>query len=194
MTNKLLLIILLLWVCFGVWNSPIVIPQTYSNKCWYKINIRVDKLFTEQERYLISAAFETWHTADRRACFYLRNANVENEQNIYLNDDRITIYSCKKEWQRKFAINRHNCDPNEGCLGVVVKLGKSDMFLIRREYFKSLVIHEIGHILGLQHTQDIKDVMNETISGNTILSNNDIRKLKCLIVNHNILTHPNNCN
>jgi hypothetical protein len=160
--------------------------HSYAGECDYLVALRMDKSLTKKQKNTVERAARSWHKAsNKRICFYIIEADVSKIED-YSRDDMTTIYSGNHPWHIVQA-NNHGCIYQlDKCLGITTpsKTRKHvhDIFLIKKKDFYQLVKHELGHVLGLQHSKNPKDLMYEDVrSYIKKLSKNDIRILKCLL-------------
>lgn len=169
-----------------------------AKECEYLIALRIDKSFTKKQKNAIERATKIWYSASKkRVCFYIIEDDVSNVED-YRRDDITTIYSGNYRWHIHYA-NDHGCIYQlNKCLAVTIssltKKFRHDIFLIKHSKFLPLVVHELGHILGLQHSNNIEDLMYEVIRRDIFKpSKNDIEVLECLMDSKQLRNFKNTC-
>lgn len=110
--------------------------------------------------------FKTWseekRTEQARTTIYWTGDRI-TEADIYINDKNFDYFS-----------DASDCEPGQTELECRVLLGKVDL--------ESLLVHELGHVLGLQHNSQNGSVMFESLSSGTKRREPnpvDLESLKC---------------
>jgi len=167
-------------------------------ECDYLVAIRMDKSFSKKQKDAVEKAAGLWYDASmKKICFLIVEADVSKPED-YSRDDVTTIYSGHYKWQIHAAINHGCLFSLDGCLGVTTPSKthkpRHDIFLVRHEDFRMLVAHELGHVLGLNHSKSKKDLMFEDIrSAPAKLGKGDMHMLKCLLDKKKLRSWDNNC-
>lgn len=175
--------------------SVILLPSTTSPRpaqpsgpCSYKVTIRVDENFSDEERAQIKAATHDWFIASgSRLCFTLTFFTPTRlEFSIYRSDGYSSIYSPRTRWVPPY-VTKAGCDYNQdACMAITVR-GKTDpptadvLVGTINEKFPSLIKHELGHLLGLPHSPSESDLMWFKIRKDTPISSRDKAVLNCLL-------------
>ncbi len=153
-------------------------------KCPHTILIRVDNSFSLNEKSEIKKAIVEWYMAsNRKICFELIYQNIGDESKTYFEDKFNTIYNAESGWGKKLAL-KYNCEyKKEKCMGITFggKHLKSDVFITEKYKFFSIVLHEIGHVIGLPHSDDIDDAMHVKVRKNIVITDRDKIVLKCIM-------------
>jgi len=171
-----------------------------SNRCRVTVKLRVDaKLNCVESKKVIQAAKNWFDASLGSICFLLWWEKLdETKERASGQSDRIsTLYSGKAAWHRKTV--RDGCS-SSSCLGLAIQ-GKhkaADIFLRNDDasVFRRLVEHEIGHVLGLGHSCNAKDLMYPSIGKRLIrknLTDNDKSMLWCLILLNKVMTWDEIC-
>jgi len=124
----------------------------------------------------------------------------ENKEEISWQSDMIsTLYSRREAWHRKEVDDNCPAGPN-GCLGItILETHKgADIFLKSddTDIFRRLVEHEVGHVLGLGHSCDARDLMYSTIGKGSVrknLTDNDKSMALCLFFFNRIMNWDEIC-
>jgi hypothetical protein len=175
---------------------------SFAGRCRHTVPIRVDSLFNEKEMRVIHRAANRWERVSKnKICFDIKVVKIyEVEQWIYRRDGQSTIYSWKAEWQKKAAIEKHDCSPLKryaACTvpGLSTTLS-ADIFVVRNVKFYNLITHELGHVFGIGHSPSPRDLMYKEIrtagKGSTI-SPRDRKVLRCIIKTNKLLDWKNPC-
>lgn len=160
--------------------------------CQFNVNINIDSSFKNIHRIEILNSLYKWHViSEEKICFDAKFVNI-NPDEILLHDfdNRSTIYS--KNLQNILLILNYN-KVNSDFVGITSDSdGNSDIFILYDDYFFNLLmLHEVGHLLGLNHSNNRNDLMFPELRND--VSNNDVIKLKCIMQLGKLLTVKNNC-
>jgi hypothetical protein len=164
----------------------LLIPDTsFAGKCVYNIPIRVDSLFSKKEVKVISKATRRWtRVSSGKICFNLKVININKAEALHYREDGLsTIYSGKDKWQQEAAAY-HSCVSFRRCIAFTVTdyvALSSDIFIINSRSFYDLITHELGHLLGMKHSRNWKDIMFNEVKHPSYITAADRRVLRCLI-------------
>lgn len=148
------------------------------------ITISIDKNFSQSEKWQLYLAFKTWEKESLGKITFHIKWDQPRPDSIYKNaqlnkNSGIFIWHLSKSTAQLNSkdLIRHVFS------GGFTRYGphRSAYIIIFDElypnYFYGTALHEIGHLIGLQHTADKEDIMNPTIQGQKYLSDNDIKQL-----------------
>jgi hypothetical protein len=175
-----------------------------AGACEWRLAIRADFAFSQAEASDIGMALMDWNRAsDGRICFDLRWMlfSPEYEKAHWSSDGRRSLYSGDREWQRRAAMAEGDpCNKPGACAAVTIwEAGNvADVFYFNRsrDGFLSLTEHELGHLLGLDHSDDVHDVMyhkNTSNNSTCVISAADKKELGCLMNAKTIGAFKNPC-
>lgn len=160
------------------------------------IKINVDKDFGSNQKVIVKTALKDWEKASKgKICFSYNEVNVSKPTN-FMRDNLITIYSGNHPWH--FVVSKRvGCEySNDHCMAITVRGDNrtSDIFVsMNNEKFLSLMRHEIGHVLGLDHSRNYSDIMYSYIRIGMEISLRDRARLMCLIETDRLLKWRNDC-
>lgn len=181
----------------------LLIPALASGneRCKTTIVLRIDDKFTKEQQEDIREATRTWYKASkRRICFLIGEIPIpKSEALTWRNDGCFTIYSGEYRWQKRVA-RKQGCvyKGKLPCVAITI-MGKpdgigGDIFIVRSNKFRALMLHEIGHIMGLPHSMNKKDVMYKIIKNDCLVpTRNDIKVVECLLNNNKVAVWNNDC-
>jgi len=151
------------------------------NICEFDIFIRVDNSFSKKQKEIIRKSMVAWYLAsNRKICFTSVYYNLPNEYATYNKDKQNTIYNANRGWKLFVANDRTCIYEIDKCIGITYNEENelySDIFIIEKRELFQLVIHELGHLLGLNHSKNEKDIMYEFIDNKNKITNNDKKEL-----------------
>jgi hypothetical protein len=172
-----------------------------KGRCKKTIVLRVDDKFTKKQLEIIHKATEIWRKISRRQiCFLVGETSLEKNESLnWRYDGFSTIYSGKYRWQKAVAA-KEGCvyKGKEPCMAITL-MGKlngtsGDIFIIETGKFYALITHEIGHVLGLGHSPNKKDLMYKFISREKKKPTaNDRKAVECLLKSDKVTVWDNNC-
>lgn len=185
--------------------TPSVIMETNSigtGSCEWQLRMYADNSFTAAEASDMGLALLNWNRASGgRICFtlYWMLLNPEYEQRHYHSDGMRTFYSGTRKWHKREA-SSGVCRKPGSCAAVTVWESKGDVadifyFNRSRDGFRPLTEHEMGHVLGLDHSASERDIMYHRVGpkvGNSI-SPGDRKQLRCLMNSGQIGAYKNPC-
>lgn len=178
-------------------QAPVVLA---GDRCMFTVKMRVDaKLTCSESKKVVQAAGNWFNASLGRVCFLLwwEKLDERKEKRFNRTDGISTLYSGRASWHRREV--RNGCKSST-CLGMAIQ-GKhktADIFLNTEDagVFRRLVEHEMGHILGMGHSCDARDLMYPTVGKKTIrknLTDNDKSMLWCLILLNRVMTWDEVC-
>lgn len=170
--------------------------------CKNTIHLRIDNEFTKREVKVIKWALTSWTNAsNKQLCFTTEMAEISPIEMLGFDRDNVsTIYSGKSLWQKAIIISRFDCTERNHCLAITTKSHGSkpyhDIFIRKMYNLYTLMVHELGHVFGLDHSNKRKDVMYHTIrmkGRGTYISYKDKKMLLCLIKSKQLREWQANC-
>jgi hypothetical protein len=172
--------------------------EAYAKKCQRIIIVRVDNSFSKKEKTEIEKSATKWHFASlKRICFGIIYHNIYNDSTTYFSDNISTIYNVNSDWKKVVAQEQRCKYEKNKCMGVAIshngnQLG-ADIFIIKRHKFYPLILHELGHLLGLPHSDNPNDTMFQEIKRNLIITERDKSVLRCLMKSNQVTDWTNRC-
>lgn len=165
--------------------------------CARIVVLRVDDKFSKKQRKIIRQATDIWYKVSKgRIRFKIKEITVSRtEMNRWRYDGVSTIYSGKHAWNKKVS-RVENCLYKNLCLAITLKGidNSADIFITKPNKFLPLMVHEIGHILGIGHSPNKSDIMYVDIRKRYYIpSNNDKKVIECLLRHNQVQVWYNNC-
>lgn len=135
------------------------------------VEFKIDSSFSKQEIYQIQSALIEWEVATNG---YLKLTSFVDDISItelftWRSDIYPTIYNGKSifSWKNIFIRFSEN---NPKILGITF-ISSGDIFIVRDDYFRTVVLHELGHVfLGSWHSNVEQDLMYYNISNEKDIS------------------------
>lgn len=147
------------------------------------INVFVDKEFSKEETVLINKAFSTWENTLNNNVKFNVNFNI-NKPSTFKNresfENRIFVWKLQYDDTKNISNEdiKHFKDYEGVFLGV--KHNKGDIVILISYYgfgerFYGVILHEVGHFLGLAHVED-KDSLMHPSTGAYCVTLNDAER------------------
>lgn len=138
----------------------------------------------------IEAAIHVWELAEGRPLFRITNRNVEGPLSPR-QDGTNVIY-----WMNTWEAEKASEQARTSVYWVGDRIREADIRINDKKFdfyvteaakdkdihLESLLVHELGHVLGMRHKDDAPSVMATYLASNTLrdkLSNSDKENLKC---------------
>lgn len=129
------------------------------------IDFRIDSSFSTQQIFQIQNALKKWENATHG---HVILSSFVDDVSIFeiidwKKDNYPTIYNAQSVWSWKNTVAKFGeADPD--MIGVTFTFS-GDIFIVGNELFKTVVLHEIGHVLlGDWHSDHKEELMYPTIS------------------------------
>lgn len=173
-------LLLLFIVC-----SCTVRDTIYTNKTFSNINIYIDTQFSSDEKVLIKDAFSTWENVLNNNVKF--NINYSSKPSLFKDRESFEygIFVWKLEHGDKTQMSDEDIKFFKNYEGVFLgeKHVSGNIIILINYYgfnnrFYGVVLHEIGHFLGLSHVNDIDSLMHPSTGAYCVTVNDADRACK----------------
>lgn len=164
-------------VCKGLITNIFGIPMKHTP---YPVRIHIDKEFPESQVVPLKNAIEIWNKAAKKELFVLE----QDKTTLTQGKDSVNIIYWKLKWD-----NDDNMEAVTINYFGLKTITESDMeindFWIKKGVdIQTLFIHELGHVIGFDHSMENDSVMQPTLPEHVFrhkLGKEDLNTLKCLL-------------
>jgi len=169
------------------YKTPKLSTTTYNvvaknTNCQFHLQYDIDYSFSNEDLMNILKAAKMWRIASGGGiCFHFRIRNIDFEEYfLFTKDKKHTIYNAQHNILQHLTFwvfggcFLENCDNLAG-----LATNSGDIILSQKDTYPT-ALHEIGHSMGLPHSNNPDDIMYPTLWSRYV-SMNDIRVLHCLM-------------
>lgn len=166
-----------------------VYGQRISWKGKFPVPIYIHSSVPEQFIPVIESSFRVWEESAGKQLFYI--AGISGGPNEPRRDGVNTIY-----WMNTWESNRSQEQARTSVYWEGDEIRESDMRINAKDFtfydqvpvdgkdvhLESLIVHELGHVLGLKHQDGASSVMATYLQSSTVrttLTNNDLNSIRC---------------
>lgn len=153
------------------------------------INIKIANDYPSEYKDALSAAAKVWEDAAGMTLFNITTSNEASSSTIKNNSNLVS-------WNTTWDESRNSMQAITSLYWTGNQITEADLAIDAKYYtfyistptessqlhLESLLLHELGHVLGLKHRNTMPTVMWPTLNGSTIrttLDTSDIQSLKC---------------
>ena len=145
------------------WTSHIISIRIETNSNWP---------FTQQARKTVLEAMNIWN---EEQIWFVKQYLPSDSYAVYnlIESDKGIIVVRFQNWTYQFTGMTSNCKPEVFC-AVSIAITFFDSTPVRDYYIRIIALHELGHVLGLGHTDVGGDLMHDTWNNATLPSTLDL--------------------